>query len=128
MEVGLINDGYYKVYEKNWFESSDSKTGWESYGWGEDDGFEIVQYLESDKYGNPTKALFKYNGAVFLGSQHAAYNIQVNFLHQFMEIMRKIPKDQTFDQVKESNPRIGKLLTVIDMLEESYEIKNYLGI
>ena len=51
-----------RIVEQNWYESEDSKTGWENNGWCFHDtgrsvertGYEIVQHLESDKFGNTT--------------------------------------------------------------------------
>lgn len=122
-----LTEGYYKVYHQYWQESTEDKTGWVSFGWGNTDDFELVEYLEQDKYGNPTKGLFKFTGVVFLGKQHAGYNIQANWLHEFIEICR-VHEGKTLDEIKESNPRMLKLSTAIDMIEESCEIKKYLGL
>lgn len=124
---GELTEGYYKVCHQHWQESSDEKTGWESFGWGEGDDFELVEHLEQDKFGNATKALFRFTGVTFLGKQHAAYNIQANWLHEFVEICKGHVGENLLE-LKETNPRVQKLLTAIDMIEESCEIKKYLGL
>lgn len=123
----LITEGYYKVCQQQWFESTDDKTGWVSYGWNEGDDFELVEHLDIDKFGNPTKAIFVYTGVTFLGRQHAAYNIQATWLNEFVEIC-KVNKFENFEELKESNPRFNKLSNAIEMLEESFNIKEYLGL
>lgn len=45
------------VYQ-DWYETEYSKTGWDSHGWYFDDGvigpnWEVVEHLQSDKFGNP---------------------------------------------------------------------------
>ena len=45
---------------QDWFESGESKTGWDTHGWYfelgnyDTDGWDIVEVLRHDKYGNPT--------------------------------------------------------------------------
>ena len=48
------------VLSQDWFESEDSKTGWDTIGWNEPKGFELEKVLNTDKYGNPTLATFIY--------------------------------------------------------------------
>jgi hypothetical protein len=53
---------------QEWYEEFESKTGWASYGWTRRDGtplhpelydMEVEEILDSDKYGNPIKAIMK---------------------------------------------------------------------
>ena len=48
------------VLSQDWFESNDSKTGWDTIGWNEPKGYELEKVLDTDKYGNPTLATFIY--------------------------------------------------------------------
>lgn len=48
------------VIEQEWFESEDSKTGWDNTGWDVPEGYEIDEYIETDKFGHPIKARCKY--------------------------------------------------------------------
>lgn len=50
-----------RIVLQDWYETEYSKTGWDSHGWifkddyqGLTTGWEIVEILDSDKYGNPT--------------------------------------------------------------------------
>lgn len=120
-----MKEGYYKEYHQDWWEDEESKTGWTGSGWGEEKGFEMVEYLEIDKYGNPTKALFEYEGPIFLGFQHAAYNLQASLLSEFVSYAKKY-HGKTFDEVYEIEPDFKKLNDAIDVLEKQFEIKKYL--
>lgn len=49
-----------RIVIQDWFECEDSKTGWDSHGWEfkdldgyYDTDWNIVEILDSDKYGNP---------------------------------------------------------------------------
>lgn len=54
-----------RLVEQQWYETEYSKTGWDSYGWVfkdsgssvENEGWEIVQILEYDKFINPISAI-----------------------------------------------------------------------
>ncbi|MEX0596253.1 MAG: hypothetical protein WD512_07110, partial [Candidatus Paceibacterota bacterium] len=107
-----------------WWESVDDKTGWEGSGWGEDKDFEMVEHLEVDKYGHPTKALFKYSGPVFLGFQHAAMNIQCHLLGDYVEYAKEF-KGEKFEDIYKVCPEFKKLNDMIDLLENRYQIKKY---
>lgn len=122
----IEQEGYYKIYYQDWWEEEESKTGWEGSGWGEEKDFELVEYLEEDKFSNPTKALFRYEGAVFLGMQHAAYNVQAKFLGEFMEYIKKY-HEKTFEEIYKEEPEFEKLNITIDMIEKRFKIRNYLG-
>lgn len=119
-----MEEGYYKVYHQQWWESIDDKTGWEGSGWGEGKDFELVEYLEEDKYGHPTKALFKYEGAVLLGMQHAAFNIQANLLSEYVEYAKEF-KGEKFSDIFEVCPEFKNLNIAIDILEKRYNLKDY---
>lgn len=124
MDINTLPEGYYKTYHQEWWESTDDKHGFAGTGWGEDEGFELVCYLEENKYGNPIKALFKYEGPVFLGMQHAAFNIQANLLSEFVSYAKEY-HGQKFEDIYKVNPEFKKLNDAIDIIEERYEIKNY---
>lgn len=119
-----LEEGYYKIHYQDWFETSESKTGWEGTGWNEDEGFELVDYLETDKFDHPTKALFKYDGAVFLGKQQAALNIQSDFLFKLIEIY-KSNEGKLFQELYKEDENFRKINDCIDLLEEEYKIKEY---
>ena len=123
----ITQEGYYKILHQDWWEDADSKTGWTGSGWNEGDGFELVDYLELDKFGNPIKALFTYNDVLFFGIQNAAYNIQARFVSQFIELVRKYD-GKTLEEIKKLEPNLNELSIVIDSLEKEFEIKKYLGI
>jgi len=124
--MSIQEDGYYKICYQDWWEDEESKTGWTGTDWGEGEDYELVDYLEFDKYENPTKALFKYNGFVFLGVQHAAYNLQASLLSEFVGYAKKY-HGKTFEEVYELEPEFKKLNNAIDVLEERFEVKNYLN-
>ena len=51
-----------RIVEQDWYETEYSKTGWDSYGWRFDDGsynlgWDVVEIIRSDKYGNPILAI-----------------------------------------------------------------------
>ncbi len=53
-----------RVVTQDWHETDYSKTGWDSYGWRFDDGryasfegWDIVQIIHLDKFGNPILAI-----------------------------------------------------------------------
>lgn len=50
----------YMVLEQEWLESEEGKNGWEAEGWGEPDGFELIEILDTDKHDHPTKGRFEY--------------------------------------------------------------------
>lgn len=49
-----------RIVEQQWYETETIKTGWDSYGWtfkdsgsnAEVEGWEIVEHLHTDKFGN----------------------------------------------------------------------------
>lgn len=125
MEIQDLPEGYFKTFTQEWWESEDSKTGWEGSGWNEDEGFELVEYLEVDKYGNPLKALFKYEQAVFLGIQQAAWNILARFNSEYVNICIE-NTDKTIQEIGEINPRLKELRTVIGSIADQFKIKEYL--
>lgn len=123
MDVEL--NGYYETHTQEWYEDSDSKTGWEGMGWHEEEDFELVDYIDVDKFGNPTKALFKYTGAVMLGHKMSAYNVQARMLHQYIEIVEK-NVGVTYKELMEKDPEFQKLSDAISLIEEMYGIKEWL--
>lgn len=49
-----------RIVKQEWYETEDSKTGWDSHGWVFDDNgqtmpnsWTITQYIKLDKFGNP---------------------------------------------------------------------------
>lgn len=119
-----LEEGYYKIFHQFWSEDEESKTGWTGSGWGEDKDFELVYNMNVDKYGNPTQALFKYVGAIFLGFPHAAMNIQAIFLGEIMDYFRE-NSGKTYKEVLEENPEFARMNDCVDLLEERFEVKKY---
>ena len=67
--LGLFKISPKIVLFQNWEEDHNEKTGWSTWGWEyesghmfEEVGYELEEVLERDKYGNATRALFKYVG------------------------------------------------------------------
>lgn len=128
LEELLSNGGYYKILYQEWFESTDDKNGWLGSGWGgEEPGLELILHLDMDKYGHPTKGLFKYTGPVLLGMQHAAYNIQANYLCKYVEKCKE-HAGKTFNEILEIDPEFRAISDGIDLLEKEYKIKEYLNL
>lgn len=85
----------------------------------------MVEYLEVDKYGNATKALFKFNGIILLGMQHASYNIVAQLLHDYIEICKENEGVSHQDLIKK-NPNFEKISNAIDVIQEKYDLKEYM--
>jgi len=47
------------VLGQEWYEDLEEKTGWLGSGWNEPDGYELMEIIDSDKFGNPIQAIFK---------------------------------------------------------------------
>lgn len=118
-------NGYYKTLYQQWQEDSESKTGWAGSGWNEGEGYELVEYLEVDKYGNATKALFKFTGRIFLGTYRAAHQIVAQLLHDYIEIVKENEGISRQDLIKK-NPKFEKISNAIDVIQEKYDLKEYM--
>jgi hypothetical protein len=59
--------------DQEWYEDSESKTGWNTLGWNVPEGYELCEILDIDKHGNPTLASFikSNNNNTFMETEHS---------------------------------------------------------
>jgi hypothetical protein len=108
------------VLTQDWFEDSNEKTGWVGTGFDEPPGFEMVQPLDIDKYGNVLSAEFQYSGHVPFDADFAANQIFYRLTHEIVEMFRTHDEFEPRDVL--SMDRCKKLYAACDVLKELYNI------